>query len=187
MSWKDIPGRAAYLWIYHDWIQSNPRKGAVVAELGLGLGKSVAFLCEALDRAGRDDIKVYGVDIWNGLAINGEQQQLAADAGGCFSLYARTMLQNAPKAFERVNVIRMDSVPGLFSLGRTDLVVLDSDHIYDRVADELRVWCGSGWIGGDDFMPQHPGVEIAVREFFNKDFEVRHDCGWGTWLHKSNQ
>ena len=43
----------------------------------------------------------------------------------------------------------------------------------------------SGWIGGDDYEAEYPGVIRAVRERFGEpglDFEVRNDQDWGTWL-----
>lgn len=195
MTWKDIPGRAAYLWIYDDWIKRQPREGAVVVECGVALGKSIAYLCERLDAAGRDDVQVFAVDPWAGTHRNGEQQQWAEAQGGDFTLYTQWMLRCAPRAFERVQVLRVTSFQAAEILTTPDLVVLDNDHSYEHVREELAVFrdLGAKWIGGDDHCDEYPGVGRAVREAFGEDYEYRAKGGpwddpecweWGTWLHR---
>lgn len=200
MAWQSIPGRAAYLWIYDEWVRSAPRPGAVVVEVGVALGKSIAYLCEQLEQAGRDDVQVYAVDAWGRFARNGEQQVLGDDAGGDFSLYARTMLEHAPRAFERVRPLRTLSTRAadLFDVASVDLVLLDADHTLEAVRGDLRAWSTcvrtgpSGWIGGDDYHAiDFPGVVRAVDERFPLGVEVRRrgdyaggDWDWPTWLKK---
>lgn len=182
--WSDIVGRAAYLWIYDEWIKSNPHQGAVVVEVGVALGKSLAYLCESLRDVGRDDIVVYAVDIWGGYARNGEQTAMAEAAGGDFSLYCKTLLEHSPYTLERAHVVRMRSdewaVPGF-----TDLVVLDADHTLEQVRMDISCALGglspNGWIGGDDYEPEYQGVIDAVKEAFPEGVELRKE-GWGTWL-----
>ncbi len=197
MTWNDIPGRAAYLWIYDEWIASNPRECAIVLECGVALGKSIAYLCERLDAAGRADVQVFAADPWLGTHRNGEQQQWAEEVGGDFTLYAQSMLKNAPKAFERVRVLRITSIQASEILHPPDLVILDDDHRYEAVRAEIEVFRGDGtWIGGDDHVSDYPGVERAVRESFGDDYEYRSHGGpwddpkrweWGTWLHRPPQ
>ena len=193
MSAAQIPGRTAFLWIYREWIASKPRQGANVIEVGVALGRSIAALCEMLDEAGRDDVNVFAVDPWAGTAQNGEQQQLAAAAGGDFALYAKMMLEHAPCAFQRVRVLRVrgDEAAALFGergkLGQADCVVLDGAHDYQSVVDEIRAWGWSqrpgGIIGGDDYHEQeYPGVVQAVGDVFEaKAVTVRRDNDWPTW------
>jgi hypothetical protein len=190
--WRDIPGRCAYLWIYDEWLESKPRHGAVAIECGVALGKSVAYLCERLAAHGRDDIEVYAVDPLAGTHRNGEQAQMADAVGGDFALYATMMMRNAPKAFERVRVLRLSSLDAKHLFMAPDLVVLDNDHSYEHVVRELEAWRRADWIGGDDFEEEYDGVRRAVRERFGDDgFEVRTHGGpidnpkewqWGTWL-----
>jgi hypothetical protein len=193
VTWSDIPGHAAYLWAYDAWIASNPIQNATVVECGIALGKSVAYLCERLDAAGRDDIQVYGVDPLCGTHMNGEQQDMAERYGGCHALYARHMLANAPKAFERVRLLRVTSLEASRWILRPSLVMLDDDHSYEAVSQEIAAWRHSSWIGGDDHCSDFPGVERAVREAFGNDYEFRARGGpwddperWdkGTWLHR---
>jgi hypothetical protein len=200
MTSADIPGRAAYTWIYDDWIASEPARGAVVVEVGVALGRSIAYLCERLEAAGRDDIVVYGIDPWAGYARNGEQQELAEIAGGDFSLYAQMMLRHAPAAFERVRVLRMPSASAAQILpaciGLPDLVVIDAAHDYDSVHTDVLSWgkvlAAGGWIGGDDHHEDlHPGVVQALREIYGSGsdiggyaYEVRRVHDWPTWLRR---
>lgn len=189
MSRLDIPGRSAYLWIYDEWLASQPRYGACVVEVGVALGKSLSYLAEACMTDHRRDIAIYGVDTWAGTARNGEQQLLADDMGGDFTLYARQMLAHAPQAFEMIRPLRVDSVraAGFFRPYQdVDLLILDGAHDYDTVRLEIAAWAEclapGGWIGGDDYMPEFQGVIDAVTGAFGGRVEVRHDEGWGTWL-----
>jgi len=192
MSWRDIPGRAAYLWIYDEWLASNPRQGAIAVEVGVALGKSVAYLAERCIEMGRTDIQVYAVDPWAGTARNGEQQELADAAGGDFTLYATTMMRHAPRAFEFVRPLRMRGADAARAFGRSlghevDIVVLDGDHSFLAVHEELCAWLKAlrehATIGGDDHHPElFPGVIEAVRDFWDPhEYEVRHVDDWPTW------
>lgn len=187
MPWHDIVGRTAYTWIYDEWIASNPRQSAVVVEVGVALGKSLAYLCEKLRDAGRNDIVVYAVDAWGGFARNGEQTAMADAAGGDFTLYCKTLLEHSPYTLERANVLRCWSCYARLPAAiRADLVILDADHTLELVRADINCWLGQlrdgGWIGGDDYMPEYQGVIDAVTEAFPDGVEVRHDCGWGSWL-----
>jgi cephalosporin hydroxylase len=187
MSWSNIPGRAAYTWIYDEWIASNPRQGAVVVEVGVALGKSLAYLCEKLRDAGRDDIVVYAVDAWGGYARNGEQTELADKAGGDFTLYCKTLLEHSPYTLERARVLRgLSDIVHVPANHHPHLVVLDADHVLDKVRSDIAHWQYEmgyeGWLGGDDYMPEYQGVIDAVTEAFPDGVEVRHEGGWGSWL-----
>ena len=193
MPWNTIPGRSAYRWIYDEWVGGSPKKDAVVVEVGVGLGKSLAYLCEVLDAAGRSDVIVLAVDPWSGTSQCGEQQSMGQQAGGDFSLYAKTMLEHAPRAFERVRVLRCESLQAAEALDylmiSPSLVIIDADHGYESARADISAWNGildneQGWIGGDDYVDEYPGVIRAVRETFGDAVEVRHQDGWGTWLHR---
>ena len=105
MSRNNIPGRDAYLWLYDDFLASNPREDAIVVEVGVALGKSISYLAECCISENRRDIQIYAVDTWAGTARNGEQQAMGDAAGGDFSLYCKTMLEHCPQAFEMIRVL----------------------------------------------------------------------------------
>lgn len=188
MSYTNIPGRCAYLWIYDEWIKTAP-KNAIAVEVGVALGRSVAHLARLCIDAGRDDIRIYAVDAWAGVARNGEQQLYGDNAGGDFCLFAREMLEHAREELQRIQVVRTWSTDAarLFDPGTVDLVVLDADHTYEWVSAEIRAWRPllkpDGVLGGDDYHPdEFPGVIQAVREVYADDrIEVRRDQDWPTW------
>lgn len=59
-----------------------------------------------------------------------------------------------------------------------DFVFIDADHEYESVKADIAAWWPKvkpgGILAGHDFAPEFPGVEQAVREFFNKDLK------WGS-------
>ncbi len=186
--YSDIPGRAAYLWLYDQFVLSAPQD-AIVVEVGVALGKSIAYLARKCIDAGRKDIRIYAVDPWAGTARNGEQQANGpATPDGDYELFIEQMKKHCPEELERIRIIRKESVKGAeaFSDHTVQLVVLDAAHDYDSVKQDIAVWLPKiamgGAIGGDDFVDDFPGVKKAVNEAFDGySVEVRHDEGWGTW------
>jgi methyltransferase family protein len=190
MAASDIEGRAAFLWVYDEWLASNPRQGAIAVEVGVALGRSVAHLAERCLVAGRRDIQVYAVDPWGGYARNGEQQRFADAVGGDFTLYCEQMRRHAPEAFEFVKVLRCTGVAAARLFDKVDLLVLDGDHSYEAVSEEIRAWrawANPAIIGGDDHHEiEYPGVVRACREAFPGGYEVRNEANWPTfrWVNR---
>jgi hypothetical protein len=198
VSRENIEGWATFVWIYDEWLKTNPRHGAVVVEVGVALGKTITYIADRLIETGRTDIELWAVDPWAGNARNGEQQKLADNAGGDFTLYARMMLEHDPKAFEVVRPIRARShiASRMFDCGSVDLVTLDGDHDYGSVSLDIAMWLptlrNDGWIGGDDHNDhQSPGVIRACREAFGRGSDVggtgyevnaNNRWNWPTWL-----
>lgn len=186
--WSDIPGRAAYLWIYDRFVASAPL-GATVIEVGVALGKSAAYLARKAIDAGRSDIHIIAVDPWAGTARNGEQQANGPPTpDGDYQLFLATMEAQAPEELQRITVYRRPSVEAakLFTDASLDLVVIDAAHDYDSVKADIAAWLPKikkgGAIGGDDYMTEYQGVIDAVKEAFpGQHIEVHHNDGWGTW------
>jgi predicted O-methyltransferase YrrM len=183
VSFHNIPGRLGDFVQNYDFVASRASGPLRIVEVGVALGKSLAYGASRLPTA-----TLYAVDPWAGLDINGEQQAMAKDAGGCFQLFLKQMLDNCPDILERINVIRAPSLDAveMFEHYSLDLVQLDALHTYDGVIEDIDVWCPKvkpgGVIGGDDFMPDFPGVEQAVRASFGDDFEVV-GTNWKGWRH----
>lgn len=188
--WSDIPGRAAYLWIYDEWLASNPPRGAIAVEVGVALGKSISYLARKAIDAGRHDLRIVAVDPWAGTARNGEQQSMSTPDKD-FDLFLRMMREHCPEEFDRIEILRTYSVVGSerFQDGTVSLVVLDADHTAEAVMADLCAWVPTlipqgGTIGGDDWVQDFPGVEAAVRAYFapwKKEIETRNVDNWGTW------
>lgn len=192
MSRDSIPGWATYTWIYREWLASDPRKGAVVVEVGVAIGKTITYAADAIILAGRRDIELWAVDPWAGTARNAEQSQMADAAGGDFALFASMMLQHDRDALQFARVVRAPSVQAskLFEPGSVDLVLLDGDHSYDGVRADIDAWLpklrAGGWIGGDDHhATEHPGVVKACKETFGNKYKVdttKNEWNAPTWL-----
>lgn len=176
---ESIPGWDPVVEVYKRWTQGEVRAGAVVVEVGVALGKSISWIADWCEANQRRDVQIWAVDSWCMNAPNGEQQTWANIHGGPFTLYAKMMMEHDPKAFERVRVVRAPSVMAaeMFATSSVDLVVLDGDHSYEAVRDDISAWMPKvrpfGWMGGDDHHEvHHPGVIKACKEFFGDDYQV---------------
>lgn len=185
-------------WIIREALEMTPVNGIWI-ENGVALGKGIAFMARTLLDAGRHDVKLYAIDPWAGTARNGEQQEAGAPEDD-WSLFLNTMQEHAPEELRRIHIVRARgaSASFLFEWDSVDLLLLDGDHGYSAVIEELRCWAPTirkqtGTIGGDDHHPNHPGVEEACREFFGvnehgaADYEVAsHEHDWPTWRKKGS-
>lgn len=210
MAWNNIEGRAAYLWIYSEFLKEAPQD-AVIVEVGVALGKSIAFCATEAIRLGRRDITIVAVDSWEGIARNGEQQASGPPTpDGDYELFLETMKRCCPEALNRIHIMRARSTDAAKRFApqeirsfrgsnfpnistrpkRPNLVVLDAAHDYKSVCEDIAAWksvlAPEGWMGGDDYVAEYQGVIDAVGQFFAPEggdrVEVRHDEGWGTWL-----
>jgi hypothetical protein len=195
MAREQIPGWDPIVHIYREWLRTPPRKGAIVVEIGVALGRSLSFVADWCLANDRRDVEVYAVDSWCGHAPNGEQQTMSNVAGGHFSLYAKMMLEHDARAFEFIRPLRATSAHAsrMFDRSSIDLVVIDADHSYEGCMRDITYWLPlvkqGGWIGGDDHHEvHHPGVIQACRETFGDGYEVISGAnGWPdgrAWLKK---
>lgn len=190
MSRENIPGRYAMAEIIDDALEHAP-KDAVWVEVGVALGKGISYMARRLIDRDRHDIKLYAVDPWGGYARNGEQAAMAEAAGGDWALFVKMMKENAPEEFNRLHVLRADSVQAsrIFKDHTIDLVILDADHTFDAVMSDLKAWLPklkprTGIIGGDDHeVDEFPGVVQACHWYFGEGYESWKDPihHWGVW------
>jgi methyltransferase family protein len=192
MSWSDIPGWMAFGPTYDEMIAICPEGGTIV-EIGVAFGRSVAYLARKAMDAGKN-VKIYAVDPWwddwwmvpeqypttiERPTWGGEFSQLGRDLGGPFSAFTQLMLQHAPEEFERINVLRCKSSDAAKFIGRCHGVMIDGNHNYESVAQDIALWrphmMPGGILAGDDWSEaDFPGVCQAVREAFGEGkFEVR--------------
>ena len=129
---------------------------SVWVEIGSFYGGSLAYLgVETINQ--NKPLTIHSVDLFR----ESPREQLEANLvpitellGERFKLHAMASEQ-AAKGFKPSSV---------------DVIWVDADHSYDGVKTDLHAWWHTlkpgGWIGGDDYMPDYPGVAQAVLEFF---------------------
>jgi hypothetical protein len=74
----------------------------------------------------------------------------------------------------------------LFMKGTVNLCIIDADHAYEAVQEDLYAWgpciAPGGVIGGDDHVADFPGVEKACVDYFGQHYEAMAvECEWTTW------
>lgn len=189
MSWQDIPGWYGFESTYRLAVD-QARDGAVLVEVGVAFGRSLAHLARLVIDSGKR-VKIWGVDpFWDTWwhvpeqypthctrpTWGGEFAQFGRDLGGPFSAFVHCMRTHAPEELERVNVLRCTSADAAKIVGPTDLVMIDADHNYEAVVQDIALWkphmLPGGILAGDDYSPEFPGVVRAVGEAFGGAAEI---------------
>jgi predicted O-methyltransferase YrrM len=167
-----IPGfldeETAHL-VFDKAVASLPSSGAVVVELGAWLGRSTAYLAEAMLEAGKKEFKLYSVDNW--LCENISDKAKA----GLPTNYYEQYLANLERVglTKEVFPVKLDSIEmaSRFADETVDFAYIDDMHTYEHVVAEIRVWLpkmkkGSVLCGDDMY---DPGVQRAVYAHFPAD------------------
>jgi hypothetical protein len=184
MTWQDIPGWMGFGETYDEMVATCPDGGTIV-ELGVAFGRSAAYLARKVIDSGKD-IKLWAVDPWWAdwwlvpdqypthclrPTWGGEHSQFGRDLGGPFSAFVHCMRTHAPDELERLNVLRCKSSDAAKILGPCHGVMIDANHNYEMVAQDIALWrphmMPGGILAGDDFsLADFPGVVQAVNEAF---------------------
>lgn len=196
MSWADIRG-----WtdghienIYAEAVE-RAEQGDILVEIGVAYGRSLSLLARlALDA--RKRVRIIGVDPWvdEEVPYGGEEnRELHVKAGSYYEACVLEMMTHAPEEYANVTLLRMGSVTAAQKFERAEpkmrpaFVFIDGDHSYEAVVSDVVAWAplvkGGGMIAGHDCTPSYPGVERAVREYFNGDFEHVGSC-WRRIYHR---
>ena len=176
MSWMDIPGWFDFDDIYREAVDTAPTN-AVLVEIGVAFGRSLAHLARYAISCRRHDLKIYGIDPWvddwttpvgwaeeERPTWGGEHAEWARQQGGPFSAFVQMMREHAPEELERVHVIRGQGHLFAGVVGPAHMAFLDGDHRYGAVARDIRAWCGSTILAGHDYTSDFPGVQDAVHD-----------------------
>lgn len=189
--WSDIPGWCSFQATYDEMVAATPDGGTIV-EIGVAFGRSAAYLARKVIDANKPRIRLWAIDPffddwWHVPSTypthlerptwGGEHAQFARDLGGPFSAFCHCMRKHAPEELERLNVCRCRSSQAAMFIGRCDGVLIDGDHNYEAVAQDIALWrmhmVKGGILAGDDYSHEFPGVQRAVREAFGTSYEVR--------------
>lgn len=145
--------------------------GGTVVELGClhGAGSSRAIgrgLAHAGNRA-----RHICIDLWDESFYARRPDKMPRLRKRFGNLTLLQMFESNMRAYPHVTM-RMDSVPAAreFADGTVDMIFIDSDHSYEHVRDELKVWLPKMKPGavmhGHDYWDEEPGVIKAVNEVF---------------------
>lgn len=191
MGYEQIRGWMDFESIY-DQAVAEAQPGDVLVEVGVAYGKSLAYLAEKMDAAGKTANKniIIGIDPWidgdwearwdrdTSLIDNVDQKDYASRSRAAFEA---EMMCYAPHARDRVAIWQRTSLEGaeLYrqTLQKASMVFIDADHTRASVIEDIRAWMPlirkGGFIAGHDHTGSFPGVEEGVREMFGGDYEVR--------------
>lgn len=188
MGYEQIPGHSGFLWLYDEAVNHFP-SGSLFVEVGVALGHSLAYLAERMHDRGKI-FELHAVDPWAGDCRNGEQQAMSStEPGGDFGLFCRMMVTHSPDSLKYIKPFRMPSGAYADIITETrlyeypSLVLLDGDHSYETVRDEIddfsNILRDGGWLAGDDYDTVN-GLDVmkAVDEAFGSRVEIRGN----TWV-----
>lgn len=164
--YEKIPGWGAFLPLYRDVVRRYP-DGARFVEVGSWLGKSAAYMAVEIENSGKA-IEFTCVDPWEDGGPDLRDTEYYKKLG-VHHVYD-TFLLNVRPVLHRIKAMRMPSVEAARYMAdeSVDFLMLDGDHSYEAVKDDLIAWLPKmskrGIISGDDYT--WPGVESAVRDTF---------------------
>jgi len=170
--WKTVDGWAAFELLYRQMVDQT--KGpALFVEVGSWLGKSACLMAELIKESEKA-IKFECVDPWidGGPDLNMTEHFKALQGRSVYE----TFLRNCEPFSDIIKPIRKFSVDAALEHAdeSVDFLMLDGDHSYEAVRDDIDVWLPKmkpyGVISGDDYT--WPGVKQAVDETFLKRAQI---------------
>lgn len=155
-----------------------------MAEIGVARGHHSEHLLEAIP-----DLHLYSIDPWG--YYNDEHIDMWKEEQKELDIIYNNV-KNLLKPFgDRSTIIRSTSKRASQEIKEPlDMIFIDADHSYKSVKEDLGFWYDkvkeNGIISGHDYNhPQHPGVTVAVKEFFiNKDIKINEEIGTVWWVKK---
>lgn len=147
--------------------------GLTMVEVGVFAGESTRVFVESWQVA-----RLFAVDPWDGDYDEGSGWTCPFEWSDVEQSF-RGWAQHEP----RVVTLRMASLEAAqcFAGGSLDFVYIDAGHAYQDVRNDILAWTprikADGWLGGHDFSPAFPGVQVAVRKAA-REFRVFQDTSW---------
>ena len=158
-----IQGWFAFEQLYREVVASAPQK-ALFVEVGSWHGRSAAYMAVEIANSGKD-IEFCCIDPWldGGPDLVGTEFESKEE-----NALWKSFLANTRPVAGIIKPMRMTSLQAadLFADESIDFLMLDGDHNYPMVKDEIIAYLPKmkpgGIISGDDFM--WPGVGQSVNE-----------------------
>lgn len=177
MTFESVPGFSGDITShFYPWLAKRLPERATFVEVGVLLGRSVAFLGEL-----RPDLDLWAVDTWENGDREGEMAEYQKKYGPTtWMAFLRGMAEHSPAVFERLHVIRSRSVDVTVPLA--DAAFIDAAHDYEGCAADIahyrKLLKPGGILCGHDYEGvHHSGVVQAVDEAFGGHHHIGPE-GW---------
>jgi predicted O-methyltransferase YrrM len=164
--YEKLPGWASFGELYVAMVQRAPQEGASFVEVGSWLGRSAALMAVEIINSGKS-IKFACVDPWEDGGPDLRDTNYYKDLPN--PVYD-TFLHNVSPVRHVIATLRMQSTTAALHFGNesVDFLMLDGDHSYEAVHDDIEAWLPKmkpgGVIAGDDYL--WPGVKQAADDAF---------------------
>lgn len=177
MRYSDLPGWFDYADVY-DAAVADAKDGAIFVEIGCWLGRSTAYLADAIKRSGKR-ITFYAVDSFVGVTAPGDATA-AAHAGEDI---AESFLANM-RACGVDDVVRLIQSPSVEAAkvicdGSVDFCFIDGSHDYESVKADIAAWLPKMKAGA--VMAGHDRNQTGVWRAVCEAFGVPKDVGPLAW------
>lgn len=151
----------------------------VYVELGTWKGYSVSYLAQQILESGKEDFKIYGVDLFEDTTIHlkNDTSHLSEQIPYIYQIYSEVLTRKGVRDYvEDIKGVSWE-VSKNFEDSSVDFVFIDADHRYESVKKDIETWWPKikkgGIISGHDYF-NPSGVKKAVDELlpertFSKD------------------
>jgi predicted O-methyltransferase YrrM/GR25 family glycosyltransferase involved in LPS biosynthesis len=164
-TYQDIEGWFSYEELYNKFV-NECSDGSTIVEIGSWFGKSTKYISDKIKETNKN-VKLISVDTFKG----SQNEQLHIDTVGNFDndiyqIFYENLIGN------KIEVIKDSShnASKLFNNGSIDYLMIDGDHSYEGVKNDIEDFFykvkPGGIISGDDYVV-FDGVTKAVNEYFN--------------------
>ena len=187
-SYFKIPGWFNYSETYDIIVDQIADDGKIV-EIGSFLGRSTHYLATSLVNAGKENVKIYSVDTFEGSSEH-TNIKIPKDFSSIFKdnlqyFIGRNMVKVCQGRSDEKRILDM------FEDNSIDFIMVDGAHEYDAVQDDILNWWPklkeNGTMVGDDYSLN--SVSLAVKDGFtqlkipnigvNRGFEQTWYCSRG--------
>ena len=147
----------------YDFLLDKVPSGGTFVELGAWLGKSSSYLC---DKA-TPDKQIVIIDTWKGSPNELTTTHKLAVEQDIYELFVENMGERKYKAIKATS----KTASRKFKDESLDVVFIDLTHTYEAVKEDIALWLPKvkkgGYLAGDDYHENWPGVIQAVNEMLN--------------------
>jgi len=167
VTWQDIQGWFDFQHVYDEAVR-RAKPNARLVEIGAWLGKSTAYLAQAIKDSGKS-IELHVVDSWDNCTVS--KHNGPSNGGAYANSSTKALFYENMKAcaVEATRVIERDSTAAAdcFLDESIDFLFLDGDHSPEKVYADLKAWWPKikpgGLLAGHDF--DEPGPNASAIRF----------------------